>query len=318
MRMLITGVTGFVGSHLAEYLIGHGDEVIGIKRWRSPMDNLDGVSVKLLDGDLTDPGSTRSCVDIASPSVIYHLAAQSYVPFSYEAPRATMEANVIGTLNLLEAIRNRGEPYPRVILVTSSEVYGDVEEAICPIDEDTRMLPVSPYGVSKAAADLLGYSYFVSYGIPIVRLRNFTTSGAGRGRVFFDSSWCWQIAQMEIGKQRPDVLHVGNLDSVRTVMHVRDLVRGYALAVDRCAPGEAYNIGGSETYQLREIVEMLRPMTEVKFTIEEDPDLMRPADVTNQKPNRAKFQKATGWQPTIPYQEALDDMLHHWRLDTEV
>jgi len=320
MNCLVTGSTGFVGSHLVAHLIVAGayERVTALRRsWRSPMDMLrpierhHGARLDVVDCDLTDAHGTLDAVEHAHPGVIFHLAAQSYVPQSYDCPTATVFANIVGTLNLLEAVR-RCAPKARVVLVTSSEVYGDVDAADLPITEQTRLAPASPYGASKAAADLFGHAYWTSYRLHVVRVRNFTTSGPGRGAPFFDSAWCKQIALMERGRQEP-VLKVGNLDSVRTVMDVRDLVRAHALAAAKGEPGDVFNVGGDETYGLREIVEMLRKQTSADFKVEVDEGLLRPADVTNQVPDTSTFRKKTGWTPKIPYATSLRDMLFYWR-----
>ena len=317
MRALITGITGFVGSHLAEMILrDHQDwEVHGTKRWRSPRENLVDIeeSITLHDCDLTDLTSLIRVLDEVKPDRIFHLAAQSYVMMSYRAPTATVDTNVNGTINLFEAIRTLKQD-PLIHACSSSEVYGQVRDEDIPIDEDTPFRPASPYAVSKVGEDMAGYMYHHAYGLKIIRTRMFTHSGPRRGEVFVDSAFARQVARIEAGVQDP-VLVVGNLDSVRTFADVRDVVRAYWMLLEKCPPGEVYNIGGESTMTIREMLDMLLDMTELKEEIEVrvDPALLRPADVTNQVPSSQKFKEATGWEPKIPYSETLRGMLEYWR-----
>ncbi len=317
MKALITGITGFVGSHLAEYILHEHSsvEVFGIKRWRSPKDNIRGIldKVTLLDCDLRDLSSLITVLTNIKPDVIFHLAAQSFVTTSYTAPVDTMECNIIGTTNLLEAIRF-AKINPVVHICSSSEVYGQVDKKDLPIREDCPLRPVSPYAVSKVGEDMLGYMYWQAYGIKTLRTRMFTHSGPRRGEVFVDSFFSQQVARIELGIQEP-VIRVGNLDSVRTFADVRDTVRAYWLLTQKCPPGEVYNIGGDITMTIREMLDMLLGMTSYKGKIEVrvDPALIRPADVTLQIPCADKFKAATGWSPSIPYKQTLQNMLEYWR-----
>ncbi len=317
MKSLITGITGFVGSHLADYILEEhpGVEVSGIKRWRSPQDNIRQLRhrVKLHDCDLRDLSSLIHVLSQVEPDVIFHLAAQSYVTTSYIAPADTVEVNVGGTLNLLEAVRIC-ELDPVIHICSSSEVYGQVTEKDIPITEECPLRPVSPYAVSKVGEDMLGYMYHQAHGLKTIRTRMFTHSGPRRGEVFVDSFFSQQVAQIEQGLQEP-VLRVGNLDSVRTFCDVRDTVRAYWLLVQHCPPGEVYNIGGSTTMTIREMLDMLLGMTTYngKIEVKVDPALLRPADVTLQIPSFDKFHEATGWEPHIPYNQTLLDMLDYWR-----
>jgi GDP-mannose 4,6-dehydratase len=317
MRVLITGITGFVGSHLAEYILAHhpGTQVFGIKRWRSPKDNIQGVMdrVTLHDCDLRDLASLITVFSQIKPDVIFHLAAQSFVTTSYVAPADTMECNVLGTTNLLEAVRIC-KIDPVIHICSSSEVYGQVTKDDLPIREECPLRPVSPYAVSKVGEDMAGYMYFRAYGLKIVRTRMFTHSGPRRGEVFVDSFFAQQVARIEHGLQ-PPVLRVGNLDSVRTFADVRDTVRAYWLLAQKCPAGEVYNIGGDTTMTIREMLDMLLGMTNFngKIEVRVDPTLLRPADVTLQIPCSDKFKAATGWKPEIPYRQTLRDMLDYWR-----
>lgn len=318
MRVLITGITGFVGSYQAEHLLSLQDnelEIYGMKRWRSPLEHISEIksSVKLVDADLLDYTSTERMIKSIMPDRIIHLAAQSFVPYSFSAPNITLETNIIGTSNLLEAVRNNNID-PLIHICSSSEVYGQVEDNEIPIKENSPLRPQSPYAVSKVGEDLLSYQYFKSYGIKTIRTRAFTHSGARRGGVFVDSWFAKQIAEIEKGKNPPKI-HVGNLESIRTFMDVRDTVRAYWLALEKGTPGEVYNIGGKETYTIKEILDKLINMSELKDKLEiyEDPILLRPSDVTKQIPSVEKFFNATKWEPTIPYSTTLLETLDYWR-----
>jgi GDP-mannose 4,6-dehydratase len=320
MRILITGITGFVGSHLAEYISANHPqtEIFGIKRWRSPQNNIrqllnSNPKIKIHDCDLRDLGSLIRVFGEVKPEVIFHLAAQSFVTTSYMAPLDTLECNISGTANLLEAIRILKQD-PIVHICSSSEVYGQVTQADIPIRETCPFRPVSPYAVSKVGEDMLGFMYWEAYKIRTLRTRMFTHSGPRRGEVFVDSFFARQVARIELGLQEP-VVRVGNLDSVRTFADVRDTVRAYWLLAQKCPPGEVYNIGGDITMTIREMLDRLLGMTNYKGKIETrvDPALIRPADVTLQIPSSDKFKAATGWKPEIPYEQTLLDMLNYWR-----
>jgi len=316
MKALITGITGFVGSHLAEYLLSLDPpvDVHGLKRWRSPLDNIEGIlnQVHLWDGDLRDLKSLTRVMHAVEPDLIFHLAAQSYVPTSFDAPRDTIETNVVGTINLLEAVRF-AKIDPVVHICSSSEVYGQVGPDEVPITEDTPFRPASPYAVSKVGEDMVGYQYFVSYGLKTIRSRMFTHTGPRRGEVFVVSAFAKQVAQIELGFQEP-VMRVGNLDSVRTFCDVRDTVRAYWLLARKCKPGEAYNIGGTETMTVGKMLDLLLGMSDrYDIEVEVSPGLLRPSDVTLQIPCIDKFVRATGWELEIPFEQTLRDTLDYWR-----
>lgn len=318
--VLVTGISGFVGSHLAEYILKNRPKVKihGLIRWRSPLLNIEHYQsrVKLHWGDLTDPHSIEKVISEVKPDVIFHLAAQSYVDYSFVAPIATMEANVLGTTHLLEAVRKRKikDSYdPIVHICSSSEVYGQVKPGEVPIGEDNPLRPASPYAVSKAAEDLLGYQYYLSWKIKTIRTRLFTHTGPRRGEVFAESSFAKQIAAIERGLQKSEV-YVGNLKSVRTFMDVRDAVRAYWLLVTKCRSGEVYNIGGKETMTIGEMLKRLISISENKsIKVIVDPKKLRPSDVTLQIPSFQKFTKETGWKPKISFKKTLTDMLNYWR-----
>ena len=304
-----------VGSHLVDHVLAnHADvEVHGLMRWRSPIDNIrhaiDRISVHL--ADLNDLGSLIRLLETVQPDRIFHLAAQSYVTTSFTAPVDTLRTNVIGTSNLLEAVRLSGVE-ARIHICSSSEVYGQVIEADLPIRETMPFRPASPYAVSKVGEDMIAYQYGLSFGLHVLRTRMFTHTGPRRGAVFAESAFARQIARIEAGLQSEPV-RVGNLDSVRTYADVRDAVRAYWLLLEKCPPGEVYNIGGTRTLTIGDILEILKSMALVPVEHVVDPDLLRPADVTLQVPDISRFQKATGWTPEIELEQTLGDLLNYHR-----
>jgi GDP-4-dehydro-6-deoxy-D-mannose reductase len=314
MRVLITGFTGFVGSHLADYLVARSDvEVFGMYRWRSRMDNVEHLRdrVQLVECDLRDPGAARHVIRDVRPDRVFHLAAQSYVPTSWLVPGETLSGNVLGQLNLFEAVRELDRPI-RIHVAGSSEEYGLVLPADTPIREDCPLRPLSPYGVSKVTQDLLAYQYWQSYRLHVVRTRGFNHTGPRRGDVFMTSNFARQIAEIEKGLREPVVL-VGNLDSVRDFTDVRDMVQAYWLALDRGVPGDVYNICSGRGHTARQVLDILLDLAHVKVTVREDPARMRPSDVTLLVGDCSKFQSITGWRPTIPFDVTLKDLLEHWR-----
>lgn len=314
MRVLITGFTGFVGSHLADYLVTRGDvEVFGLHRWRSRMDNVEHLRdrVRFVECDLREANAIRHVLRDVRPERIFHLAAQSYVPTSWLVPGETLGGNVLGQLNLFEAMRELELP-ARVHIAGSSEEYGLVLPHEIPIREDNPLRPLSPYGVSKVAQDMLGYQYWQSYRLHVIRTRGFNHTGPRRGEVFVTSNFARQVAEIEKGRREP-VVSVGNLDSVRDFTDVRDMVRAYWLALERGAPGEVYNICSGRGYTARQVLDILLDLAHVKVRVQEDPARMRPSDVMLLVGDYSKFQGATGWQPTIPFEVTLKDLLEHWR-----
>ncbi len=314
MKALITGITGFVGSHLAEFLLKKGGyEIYGLKRWRSPLNNIQEIEdkVNLVDGDLRDGKSMSRIISEISPDRIFHLAAQSYVPTSFNAPTDTIETNVNGTINLLEAVM-AAKINPRIHICSSSEVYGQVTEDELPIKETNAFRPQSPYAVSKVGADLISFQYFKSYGLQTIMSRAFTHTGPRRGSVFVVSAFAKQIAEIEAGKKEP-ILNVGNLESVRTFLDVRDIVGAYDLLIEKCEPGQAYNIGGNASIKIREMLDKILQMSDKQIEVRVDPKLLRSSDVTLQIPDVSKFKQATGWEPRIPFEKTLKDTLDYWR-----
>ncbi|MCK5342942.1 MAG: GDP-mannose 4,6-dehydratase [Candidatus Heimdallarchaeota archaeon] len=318
--VLITGITGFVGSHLADYILKKHPEIkiFGMARWRSPTDNINHIldKITILYGDLVDMPSLKKMLSKEKPDVIFHLAAQSYVPYSFDAPIATLDANIIGTCNLLEIVKELKHSIkydPVIHICSSSEVYGQVQKGETPIKETNPFRPASPYAVSKVGEDMLAKQYWDSWKIRTIRTRMFTHTGPRRGSVFCVSNFAKQIAAIEAGLSEK-VIKVGNLDSVRTFLDVRDAVKAYWLLVTKCTLGEVYNIGGEETMTVEEMLHKLIKLSKVKdIKIQVDPARLRPSDVTLQIPTTEKFRKETGWKPEIKFDTTLHDTLEYWR-----
>jgi GDP-4-dehydro-6-deoxy-D-mannose reductase len=314
MKVLVTGVTGFAGSHLVDYMLTLKDvEIFGILRWRSRTENIEHFrdKITLLECDLRDASSTRDVIEAVRPDRIFHLAAQSFVPTSWTAPTESLVTNIIGQLNIFEAVKKTSLK-PRIQLACSSEEYGLVHEDELPIRETNPLRPLSPYAVSKVGQDMLGYQFFKSYGLHIVRTRGFNHEGPRRGPVFVASDFAKQIADIEKGRQAP-VLRVGNLEARRDFTDVRDMVRGYWLSLEKCEPGEVYNICSNRAWVIRDMLDYLLKQSKVKIKIEVDTTRLRPSDVPVLLGDYGKFEKATGWKPTIPFERTLDDMLAYWR-----
>jgi len=288
-------------------------ELFGIYRWRSRRDNIEHLDERLtmLEADLRDYTSLHHLLDEVRPDIIFHLAAQSFVPSSWRAPGETLTTNVAGQTNLFEAVRAH-KLDPTIQIACSSEEYGLVKPDEVPIGESNPLRPLSPYAVSKVAQDFLGYQYFQSYGLKVVRTRGFNHTGPRRGSVFVASNFTKQVAAIEAGLQEP-VIRVGNLDAVRDFTDVRDMVRAYWLAVTRGRPGEIYNICSGEGITMRELLDRIVAMAEVEVTVETDPERLRPSDVEILIGDNSKFRADTGWEPQIPLEQTLRDLLDFWR-----
>lgn len=315
MRVLITGITGFAGSHLAEYILANhpGAEVFGIVRVRSRMENIRHFQdkVTLCEADLKDLVSLQGCLGHVKPDRIFHLAAQSFVPTSWKCPAETFAINAIGQVNLFEAVLGL-KLTPRIQVAGSSEEYGLVYPEEVPMKETNPLRPLSPYAVSKVAQDMMAYQYHRSYGMHTVRTRGFNHTGPRRGEVFVTSSFARQVAEVEKGRREP-VIYVGNLEAKRDFTDVRDMVRAYWLSLEKGERGDVYNIGSGIAYSVREVLDILLSLSRVKVKVEVDPQRLRPSDVPILLADSSKFRKLTGWEPTIPFRQTLSDLLDYWR-----
>ena len=315
MRVLITGITGFAGSHLADYLLAeHPDvEIFGTWRWRSRTENIEHLEgrIQLIECDLKDATAVRQTLSNVRPERIFHLAAQSYVPASWQAPAETLNNNIISQTNVFEAMRSL-DLDARIQIAGSSEEYGLVHPDEVPIKETNPLRPLSPYAVSKVAQDLLAYQYFRSYGLAAIRTRGFNHTGPRRGEVFVTSNFAKQIASIEAGLRKP-VIRVGNLSAQRDFTDVRDTVRAYWLALEKGKSGEVYNLASGRAVTIAELLDMLLEHTDAKVEIEVDPDRLRPSDVEILLGDSSKFRDDTGWIPEIPLTQTVEDLLNYWR-----
>ena len=313
-KSLITGISGFAGSHLAELLLKEGHEVYGILRWRSRSEHIEHLTnnLQLIEADLLDLKSLQDVMISVRPDYIFHLAAQSFVPASWTSPAVTMETNVVGSCNLFESVR-AAQIDPVIQIACSSEEYGEVHPNEVPIEETNPLRPLSPYGVSKLAMDYMGYQYFKSYGLKIVRTRGFNHEGPRRGDVFVTSTFAKQIALIEAHKQEP-IIYVGNLTASRDYTDVRDMVRGYMLAAQKGKPGEVYNICSGKVWVIQDVLDHLLSLSTVKkIKVQQDPKRMRPSDVQILLGSNKKFVKQTHWEPQIDFRQTLSDTLNYWR-----
>ena len=318
----ITGITGMVGSHLADYLLDNTDwDIYGLIRWRSPLDNIQHLIDKINEknrihleyGDLNDFSSLVSVLNNIKPDYVFHLAANSYPKTSFSSPLETYNVNIIGTANLLESlIKCDLDPYIHVC--SSSEVFGRVSQDKVPIDEECSFHPASPYAISKVGTDLIGRYHAEAYGQKVLVTRMFTHTGPRRGDVFAESTFAKQIAMIEKGLIEP-VIKVGNTQSTRTYADVRDAVRAYymLLTINPIA-GEYYNIGGNFTCSVEDMLNHLLDLSSMKnITIEIDKNRLRPIDADLQIPNIKKFTNHTGWKPEISFERTMKDLLDYWR-----
>jgi len=319
----ITGITGMVGSHLADFLLDNTDwDLVGLLRWRSPLDNinhlLDRVNRRdrlfLVYGDLRDTLSIDKAMCQYQPDYVFHLAAQSFPKTSFDSPLDTLETNIQGTTRVLEAVRQHC-PQAVVHVCASSEVFGRVPKERLPIEEDCTFHPASPYAISKVGTDLVGRFYAEAYSLTVMTTRMFTHTGPRRGDVFAESSFAKQIALAEAGFAEP-VIRVGNLKSLRTIADVRDAVRAYYMLVTvNPQPGAYFNIGGQYSVEMTTVLDHLIGLSPLKdqLKVKVDPDRLRPIDADLQVPNTEKFRRHTGWRTEIPFDQTMADLLNYWR-----
>ena len=317
-RILITGITGFVGSHLADLTLEKNCEVFGLKRWNlSRMRNVKHLINKInwIDCDITDPVSVKKAIKKANPDKIFHLAAESFVSPSWDHPTHYMDVNYKGTVNILEAIREL-KINPRILIPGSGEEYGEIPENELPITEKTTLIPVNPYAVTKIAQDLISHVYHITYGLNVIRVRAFNHEGPRRDNVFGIPWFAYQIAKIEKGLQEP-IIKTGHIEDKRNFTHIRDMVEAYWVAIEKCIPGELYLIGSDEPekiYTYRQVVEKLVKLSSVNdIKIERDEKYVRPTSVPRLIGDTSKFRELTGWSAKIPIEKILQDTLDYWR-----
>jgi GDP-mannose 4,6-dehydratase len=322
-RALITGVTGMVGSHLADFLLQNTSwEIYGMCRWRSPLDNVEHLipranrkeRVFFINADLCDYVSLANAVELSRPDYVFHLAAQSYPTTSFTAPLQTLDTNILGTERLLEALRRCPGLDPLIHVCSSSEVFGRVPQEKLPINEECTFHPASPYAISKAGTDLVGRFHAEAYQQKVLVTRMFTHTGPRRGDVFAESSFAKQIAMIE-ARLIPPVVKTGNLRSLRTWSDVRDAVRAYHMLLTiNPIPGSYFNIGGDYSCTVHDMLEYLISLSTChEIAVEQDEDRLRPLDADLQVPDCTKFMNHTGWKPEIPFSRTMSDLLDYWR-----
>ncbi|HVC71414.1 MAG TPA: GDP-mannose 4,6-dehydratase [Acidimicrobiales bacterium] len=294
MRSLVTGADGFVGTWLTAHLRESGDEVIGIDH----------------EVNITDGPALREAVLAAAPEAIYHLAALAHVGESWTNPDAVLQVNAVGTLHLLDAARACSSP-PRVLLISSAEVYGSVLEDQLPVTEATALAPVTPYAASKVAAEYLGIQAHLAYGLRVIRVRPFNHIGPGQAPTFVVPALAARI--VEAVHLRSPSIPVGNLGARRDLTDVRDIVRAYRMLVELGTPGEVYNVCSGRDVAISEVADRLLRLAGADLTLDPDPELMRPVDVAVIRGDPGKLHAATGWQPQLDLDTTLSAVLHQWQ-----
>ncbi|VAW35984.1 UDP-glucose 4-epimerase [hydrothermal vent metagenome] len=310
MRIFITGATGFAGSHLVENLIAQGHQLFSlVHKATSHQPLLQHENVTPIVGDLLQQETLETAVAQAKPDVVYHLAGQAYPARSWQQPGLTLAVNSVGTANLLQAVVNQGRP--RVLIVTSAEIYGEVQAEDLPISEQTPPAPNHPYGISKWMAGLLVPLYWQRYQLPVVEARPFNHIGPHQALGFVVPDFASQLAAIKLG-QRPNTMRVGNLQAMRDFTDVRDVVRAYMLLAEKGQPGESYLICSGKPVKIEAILQKLIELVDVEVAVGTDPKRMRPSDTPCLYGSYAKIQKQTGWQPQIGLEQSLKDILADW------
>jgi GDP-4-dehydro-6-deoxy-D-mannose reductase len=313
LRALITGATGFAGSHLAEYLLAHTD----LEVWGTDISSNERNIAHIKDdldfvvGDMSEPDTTSRILSEVRPDYIFHLAAQAFVPLSWSDPWDTLANNIRAELNILQTLVDTGAR-PRVMVAGSADEYGMISPDELPITETTPLRPYNPYAVSKIAQDMLGYQYFASHDLPVVRVRPFNHIGPRQSPAFVSSDFAKQIAEIEQGYREPQ-LAVGNLDARRDFTDVRDMVRAYFLALERGEPGEVYNLGAEHASSIQQVLDLLLRMSDAEIEVVQDTSRLRPTDVPVVVSDCSKFRQQTGWRAMVTLEDSLRDILDYWR-----
>ncbi len=311
MRVLITGLGGFVGSHLAQHLL---DSIPGVEIHGTIIEPYHDSAASRLACHLIELRDSEAVVDLMArvqPDHIYHLAAQAFVPRSFEFPWETLENNILAQLNVIQACL-RLNTRPRILVISSAEIYGVVKPEELPLREDAPFRPTSPYSVSKVAQDMLALQYYLSHQLSIMRARPFNHLGPGQNERFVAPALAMQIARIEAGQQEA-AIHVGDLSALRDFTDVRDIVRAYRLIMEKGTPGEAYNIASGKAYSIQTLLDTLLGFTSLNIPVALDPALLRPAEIPVLRGDATRLYNATGWQPQIPFEQTLLDVLNHCR-----
>ncbi len=314
MKVFITGISGFAGSHLAELLVNNGHEVLGTYLTEESLVNVGNIKDKLslLKINLLDVQSVNDIISEKKPDVVYHLAAIASAAKSFKNPIETLTNNIAAEINILEAIRNANLMDTKIFIVASGDMYGLVDSQNIPINENTPFMPTNPYAVSKIAQDYLALQYFLTYKLRIIRARPFNHIGPRQGLGFVVADFAKKIVDIEKGNAE-SVLKVGNLDAKRDFTDVRDMVKAYSLLMEKGISGEAYNIGSGISHSIKDIVTLMQSKAKVQFDISYDESLMRPSDNPELTCNADKMKKLTGWNPEIPLEKTIEDILDYWR-----
>jgi len=313
-KILITGATGFVGTHLISHLLTLRQyEIYGTYRSEQSLENFPlKDQIKFVKAELSDREQVKKILSEVKPDAVFHLAAQSAIAESIKNPLETLHNNIDSELFLFEGLRELEMLNTKIMIVLSADVYGYVLSEDLPIDEDTPFRPGNPYAVSKITCDFLAYQYWRSYQLPIVRLRSFTHVGPGQKTGFVTSDFAKQIAEIEKGKQEP-IIKVGNLEAKRDFTDVRDIVKAYALLLEKGKAGEVYNIGSGQSHKIKDVLDFFLSKARVEIKSEIDPNKLRPSDTPDFVADYSRMQKLTGWKPEIPFETTLEDVLNYWR-----
>jgi len=313
MKALITGISGFAGSHLAEFLLNKGYKVYGTFYDKSTFSNLDGFidRIILYQCDIRNYDNLKKIIEKVQPDEVYHLAAISFVPNSLKNTKLTFDTNLYGTLNLYQVIIDL-KMTPMILFVGSADEYGIVNENDLPIKEECSLRPMNPYSISKASADFLSYAYFKNYHLKIIRVRPFNHIGPRQSPEFVCSSFAKQIAEIEKGIKKELIIQVGNLEAKRDFTDVRDMVRAYWLTIQKGKFGEVYNICSEKTISIKQILDELLSISKKNIKVKQDPKRLRSSDVPILLGNSTKFMKKVDWKPVIPLEKTLKDILDCW------
>lgn len=314
-KVLITGISGFVGRYLAEYLLSRGEYgVIGTYRSDDGLKQLNDLKdrIKLERIDLLNASSIGKVIVEYHPDYICHLAAATSPAASFKNPQMTITNNVLSELNILDTLRATNLKHLRTLIISTSEIYGLIDKADLPVDEDTPLRPINPYAVSKITQDFLALQYHLSYKLDIVRVRPFNHTGPGQGEAFVVPAFAKQIAEIEKGKKEP-VIIVGNLDAKRDFTDVRDMVKAYELVLRKGEAGAVYNIGSGKSQKIKDILDTFLSLTDKKIKVEYDVAKSRPLDIPDVYCDVTRFHAVTGWKPEIPFEQTLKDTLDYWR-----
>lgn len=314
-KVLITGVTGFVGNHLAAHLLSQNSyDVVGTYRSENSLDSLGNNKdkIKLKQVNLNDSETVDSLIKTEKPDYLVHLAAQASPAKSFAIPVETVTNNIVSEFSLLESLRKNNLQDVRVLIISTGEIYGKITPSDLPVDEETALRPTTPYAVSKLAQDYLSLQYFIAYNLDIVRLRPYNHIGPGQKEGFVVTDFAKQIAEIEKGKKEP-VISVGNLDAKRDFTDVRDIVKAYELALQKGKAGDVYNVGSGNSKKIADILEMLLSLSTEKIKVEVDEAKFRPIDVPEIRCDCSKFHTVTGWEPEISFEKTLKDILDYWR-----